>query len=71
MTLPERINVMKVVSYDVAQIVADIKNERKAFGNYNSNVSHEEVMERVEDWAADDFGSSYGLIYQDENGEEL
>ena len=67
---PERINVMKVITYDVEsvrqQIVAD-----------NEEVTLEEVIERIHDYAADDFSCGWGhkddlkdLIFQDENGEE-
>lgn len=67
---PERINVMKVITYDVEsirqQIVAD-----------NGEVTLEEVIERIYSYVKDDFSCGWGheadikdLILQDENGEE-
>lgn len=67
---PERINVMKVIAYDVEgirqQIVAD-----------NGEVTLEEVMDRIYLYAKDDFSCGWGheanikdLIFTDENGEE-
>jgi hypothetical protein len=35
------------------------------------DLSTDGVMEWIEDWVADDFGGLSGLIFQDENGEEL
>lgn len=73
MSLPERINVMKVVTYDVTKIVADILESRRI--NWGDELGDEvelwEIMEYIEDWVEDDFGTLNGLIYQDENGEEL
>ena len=70
--LPERINVMKVVSYDVAKIVADLVEEGE------SNITLWDVMQKVEPLLEEDFGCGYGhtadtsdLIFQDENGEDL
>ena len=67
--LPEVINAMKVVSYNVQNIIDslyDMDNELD-----RDSVTIEDVMEYIEDWVIDDFGDSYGIIYQDENGNEL
>jgi len=67
---PERINVMKVITYDIEgirqQIVAD-----------NEEVTLEEVMDRIYMYAKEDFSCGWGheadiknLIFTDENGEE-
>lgn len=68
--LPERINVMKVVSFVVADVVELIVSENP---NRTQEVTIEDVMERVEGWAHEDFGveNARFLVYQDENGEEL
>lgn len=70
--LPERINVMKVVSYDVAKIVADLSED----GEYD--VTLWSVMQQIESWVENDFSCGHGhtadtsdLIFQDENGEDL
>lgn len=65
--LPERINVIKTVTYDVPSILDDIK---KMGVDFEINTV-DDVMEFIEDWVAEDFGSLDNLIFQDENGEEL
>ena len=65
--LPERINVIKTVTYDVPSILDDIK---KMGMDFEINTV-DDVMEFIEDWVAEDFGSLSGLIFQDENGVEL
>ena len=65
--LPERINVIKTVTYDVPSILDDIK---KMGVDFEINTV-DDVMEFIEDWVAEDFGSLSGLIFQDENGVEL
>jgi hypothetical protein len=69
--LPERINVMKVISYDVQNITESIiaMNTDRDF----DSITLEEVMEQVEAWVQDDFPADRikDLIIQDENGEEL
>jgi len=73
--LPERINVMKVVSYDVNQIANDIHAETET---PHSEITLWDIMQRVEVWIENDFSCGWGhtadtsdLIFQDENGEEL
>ena len=68
MNLPERINVMKVISYDVQQICEDI---HAAHEIPFDEISIEDCMEFISDWVVEDFGYDDDLIYQDENGEEL
>jgi hypothetical protein len=65
MSLPKRINVIKVMTYDVEKIVRDVHNE----GLHLDTV--DDVLEFIEEWVEDDFGSLSGLIFQDENGAEL
>jgi len=76
MPLPERINAIKTVTYDVTQIVESLQ----AMNDYGSRGDDdvepyeptiEEVLGYIEDWVFEDLGDSYGVIYQDENGEEL
>jgi len=68
MKLPERINVMRVVSYDVQQLVDDIYNFREMD---TDEITIEDCLDWIQDWVREDFGTLDGLIYQDENGEEL
>ena len=63
--LPERINVIKTITYHVPSIIADMREAGI------EDLSTDGVMEWIEDWVADDFGGLSGLIFQDENGEEL
>ena len=65
-TIPKRINVMKVVTYDVEAIRRDMHND---MGIDLDTV--DDVMEFIEEWVAEDFGGLSGLVFQDENGEEL
>lgn len=75
--LPERINVLKVITYDVEKVVQDIVQSRSygedgaAPGDYAVEITVDDVMEWIMDWVEEDFGSIDGLIFQDENGEEI
>ena len=65
--LPERINAMKVVSYDVESIV-----DAMLTMNYKDN--DEITIEDVLEWIGDDVDmdiAGSNVIYQDENGGEL
>ena len=66
MSLPQRINVIKTITYNVGQLRREVLND---FGIELNTV--DDVMEYIEDWVADDFGGLSGLVFQDENGEEL
>ena len=73
MSLPERINAMRVSSYDVEYICKDIRecyliNHGEEM---KDEISIEEVLLWLEDWVEEDLGTLNGVIYQDENGEEL
>jgi len=69
-TLPKRINAMKVISYDVQQIVEALMAENEIEA---SEVTLDMVMSRIEDWVEEDFihDVADNTIYQDENEEEL
>jgi hypothetical protein len=83
MSLPERVNVMRVVTYDVATIVEQIQADRDSEVIYDKDgarplsadepITIEEVLERLEGYLADDFLgiNPNDLIIQDENGNEL
>lgn len=66
MSLPERINVIKTITYNVGQLRREVMND---LGIELNTV--DDVMEYIEDWVADDFGGLSGLVFQDENGTEL
>jgi hypothetical protein len=65
--LPERINVIKTITYHVPSIIQDMN---LSHGDWEPR-SVDDVLEFIEEWVAEDFGGLSGLIFQDENGEEL
>ena len=72
--MPERINVMKVITYDVQQIVNDLIEA----GQKDGTVTIDDVMGIVEELARDDFSCGWGhqepvnnLIFQTSDGEDL
>jgi hypothetical protein len=69
--LPERINAMKVISYDVQQIAETLMAEQELEAH---EITLEMVIERIESWVEEDFanqGNFSDVIFQDENGEEI
>jgi hypothetical protein len=68
-SLPERINVMKVITYDVQQIVNDLIES----GQEDGTVTLDDVMYYVEELARDDFSVDPmgDLIFQTDDGEDL
>ena len=69
--LPERINAIKAITYDVRQIVESLMAENEL--EDDSTITLEMVMERIESWVEEDFMNDVAdsTIFQDENGEEL
>ena len=65
--LPERINVIKTVTYHVPSIIQDMNQNNLEWIPQDVD----DVLEFIEDWVAEDFGGLTGLVFQDENGEEL
>lgn len=66
MSLPKRINAMALLTYDVPQVVADLKYQ----GMEDSDIDIETIVNYIEEDSADYFGTN-NLIFQDENGESL
>jgi len=67
--LPKSINVMKVISYDVQQIVEDLMGLDEVEA---SAVDMTKIMDYVDSLVEEDFDTSKDyLIYQDENGNDL
>ena len=67
--VPKSINVMKVISYDVQQIVEDIMAQDEIEA---SAVDMKKIMDYVDSLVEEDFDTSKDyLIYQDENGEDI
>ena len=66
MPLPERVNAMRVLTYDVR----DLKNTLTEEDPENPPTD-EQIMEYIFDCIATDFGGFYNVIIQDEDGNEL
>jgi len=67
--LPKVITAMRAVSYTTEQIIELIAevNEKPM-----SEVTLEEVMDRIADYAVEDLAySGNGIVYQDENGGDI
>lgn len=62
MSAPKRVNVMRVITYDLEELRKDMGLKLE---------TADEIIEFLEDWVTEDFATAKGLIYQDENGEEL
>lgn len=74
--LPERINVMRVVSYDVTKLIDDLREMN--VGLNLDDITTDQLLDYIQDWVAEDLACGWGhtidprgLIYQDENGNEL
>jgi hypothetical protein len=73
---PERINVTKVISYDVEKVVEQIREDNRDSGN-ELEITLDDVIEMIHEMARDDFSCGWGhrtdvrdLIFQDEAGDE-
>jgi hypothetical protein len=68
MSLPERINVIRTVSYDVPKIVGDLQEMNM------EDIDLDVILEYIQEWVVEDLTaplSRHDIVYQDENGEEL
>ena len=67
--MPERINVMKVISYDVQDIVERLTENDETL----REVGLDEVVQQILAWVEEDFPGERinDLIIQDENGGDL
>lgn len=69
--LPERINAIKVISYNVPDLV-DAIVELNNGEITKDDVTLDELLDLVSGWADEDMTNAPNkIIYQDENGEEL
>jgi hypothetical protein len=64
--LPERINVIKTITYDIPSLVNDLKEM-----GHEGDITVENILDYIEDWVEEDFSNLTNLVYQDENGENL
>jgi len=66
-----RINVMRVFTYDVEEIVRTIHEDNRGYDDIE--VTYDDVLQYVDMLAEDDFRSNgtKGLIYTDQDGDHL
>ena len=64
MPLPERVNAMRTITYDVSEIYQSLTQHDMEF-------TDEEVMDYIFDMISIDFDGVDGVIIQDEDGNEL
>ena len=74
---PERINVMKVISYDVESVRQNILSDNRA-SDGDVVVTMDDVIEMINEYVKSDFSCGWGheadindLIFQDENGNDI
>ena len=65
-----RINVMHIITYDVANIVQQLREDNRVGEDDALEITLDDVLERISVMAEDDFGYKANLIYQDENGND-
>jgi len=66
-----RINVMHLVTYDVAGIVQAIREDNRVGDDEDLEITLDDITHYVSIMAEDDFGRNSGLIYQDQDGNNL
>ena len=70
--LPERINVMKIASYDVQSILEDMGEAQYPEDKTLDEITIDDLLEWITPWVREDFDENLDrLIFQNENGEEL
>ena len=69
--LPERINVMRVMTYNVRDVIDSICDMDTSLTP--DQITLTEICDYIQSWVDDDFSryDTSDLIWQDENGEEI
>ena len=69
--LPERINVMRVVTYNVREIIDSLCELDSSYTP--DQITLTEICDYIQSWVDDDFSryDTSDLIWQDENGEDI
>ena len=68
MSLPERINVSRTITYDVSRVVEDLKEMEV------EPIDIDTIIHYITEWVEEDMRaplSRHDIVYQDENGAEL
>jgi len=66
-----RVNVMHLITYDVADIVQQLREDNRVGDDDDLVLTLDDVLERISTMAEDDFGYRAGLIYQDQDGNDI
>lgn len=69
-TLPERINVIRSITYDVPSLLIDLED----MGVDKEEIDLEFILDHIHEWVYEDMSapvSRHDLVYQDEDGNEL
>ncbi len=69
-TLPERINVIRSITYDIPSLVIELED----MGIDKEEIDLEFILEHIHDWVYEDMSapvSRHDLVYQDEDVNEL
>ena len=73
--MPERVNVIRTITYDVSKIVEQIQSDRNSEVIYDKSGAHplaspapitiEDVLEVIEGYVKDDFSCGWGHDFDD------
>ena len=66
-----RINVMHLITYDVPDIVQQLREDNRVGDDDDLVLTLDDILERISTMAEDDFGYKAGLIFQDQDGNNL
>ena len=66
-----RINVMHLITYDVADIVQQLREDNRVGDDDALEILLDDILERISTMAEDDFGYKAGLIYHDQDGNNI
>jgi hypothetical protein len=69
-TLPERINVIRSITYHVPSLVIELED----MGVDKEEIDLEFILDHIHEWVYEDMSapvSRHDLVYQDEDGNEL
>ena len=66
-----RVNVMHLITYDVQEVVQQLLDDNRVGDDDDMEITLDDVLECISVMAEDDFGYKAGLIYQDQDGEDL
>lgn len=66
-----RINVMHLITYNVADIAQQLREDNRVGDDDAFVPTLDDVLEHISTMAEDDFGYKAGLIFQDQDGNNL